>query len=205
MARNGGWDLSNDAPDVYVFVPRGNYFTLRKDFLKLTGPTEMPPLFMFGAFDSRWYDYSEATALKQIDDYRARKIPLDVLVVDTGWRRARPPVISRTPICFPTCRGFFPRAHAKHVHVMFNDHPEPVDTNAPALNAKELNYRFNGLSGLLKDGLDFWWYDRNWWVALVPPAPNLNKEVWGMRLYHDTTRARPAGAASAHHGQRGRH
>ena len=27
---------------------------------------------------------------------------------------------------------------------------------------------------------------------LVPPEPNLNKEVWGMRLYHDTTaRVRP--------------
>ena len=81
--------MSNNAPDIYVFVPRGDYRQLRKDFLKLTGPTEMPPLFMFGAFDSRWYDYSEATALKQIDDYRAHRIPLDVLVVDTGWRRGR--------------------------------------------------------------------------------------------------------------------
>ncbi len=86
---DGGWDLSNNAPDIYVFLPHGDYCQLRKDFLKLTGPTEMPPLFMFGAFDSRWYDYSEATALKQIDDYRAHKIPLDVLVVDTGWRAGR--------------------------------------------------------------------------------------------------------------------
>ena len=46
---NGGWDLSNNAPDIYVFVPRENYFTLRKDFLKLTGPTGMPPLFALGA------------------------------------------------------------------------------------------------------------------------------------------------------------
>ena len=29
-------------------------------------------------------------------------------------------------------------------------------------------------------------------VHLVTPEPNLNKEVWGMRLYHDTTaRVRP--------------
>src|SRR5690348_1375061 len=83
---NGGWDLGNNAPDVYVFLPGGDYRRLRSDFLKLTGPTEMPPLFALGAFDSRWYDYSEATALKQIDDYRAHRIPLDVLVVDTGWR-----------------------------------------------------------------------------------------------------------------------
>ena len=75
---------------------------------------------------------------------------------------------------------------------MFNDHPEPLNTNVTGLDAKELNFRFNGLSGLLNDGLDIWWYDRNWWVALVPPAPILRKEVWGMRLYHDTTaRVRP--------------
>jgi hypothetical protein len=189
---NGGWDLSNNAPDVYVFIPGGNYFQLRKDFLHLTGPTELPPLFMFGAFDSRWYDYSEATALKQIDDYRARKIPLDVLVVDTGWRAGASTGYRANTNLFPNLPRFFAEAHAKDVKVLFNDHPEPLNTSVTGLDAKELNYRFKGLSGLLHDGLDIWWYDRNWWVALVPPEPGLKKEVWGMRLYHDTAaRVRP--------------
>jgi len=184
---NDGWDPGNNAPDVYVFVPRGNYFQLRKEFLQLTGPTEMPPLFAFGAFDSRWYDYSEATALQQIADYRAHRIPLDVLVVDTGWRAGASTGYQPATNLFPNLPRFFAEAHAKQVRVLFNDHPEPLDTNAPALDAAELNFRCHGLAGLLRDGLDLWWYDRNWWVALVPPAPNLRKEVWGMRLYHDTT------------------
>jgi alpha-glucosidase (family GH31 glycosyl hydrolase) len=189
---NAGWDLNNEAPDVYVFVPRGDYRQLRQDFLKLTGPTEMPPLFMFGAFDSRWFDYGEATALKQVEDYRSRKIPLDVLVVDTGWRANASTGYRANTYLFPDLPRFFAEAHAKNVKVLFNDHPEPLDTNAPALDASELDFRFNGLSGRLRDGLDIWWYDRNWWVALVPPAPNLCKEVWGMRIYHDTTaRVRP--------------
>ena len=193
---NGGWDLGNPAsggtPDVYVFIPRGDYRQLRKDFLKLTGPTEMMPLFAFGAFDSRWYDYSEATALQQIDDYRAHHIPLDVLVVDTGWRAGASTGYQPNTNLFPDLPRFFREAHAKNVRVLFNDHPEPLNTNVTGLDAKELNYRFNGLSGRLEAGLDIWWYDRNWWVALVPPAPNLRKEVWGMRLYHDTTvRIRP--------------
>jgi len=189
---NGDWDLANNAPDVYVFVPRENYFTLRKDFLKLTGPTELPPLFLFGAFDSRWYDYSEATALKQIDDYRARKIPLDVLVVDTGWRAGASTGYQPNTNLFPDVARFLREAHARNVRILFNDHPEPLNTNVTGLDAKELNYRFNGLSSLLNEGLDIWWYDRNWWVALVPPGPGLKKEVWGMRLYHDTTaRVRP--------------
>jgi len=29
---NGGWDLGNNTPDVYVFVPRGDYRQLRKIF-----------------------------------------------------------------------------------------------------------------------------------------------------------------------------
>ena len=120
------------------------------------------------------------------------EIPLDVLVVDTGWRAGASTGYQPNTNLFPNLPRFFQEAHAKNVRVLFNDHPEPLNTNVTGLDAKELNYRFNGLAGLLKDGLDIWWYDRNWWVALVPPAPNLRKEVWGMRLYHDTTaRVRP--------------
>jgi hypothetical protein len=188
--QTSGWDVENDAPDVYVFVPLGNYFQLRTDFLKLTGPSEMPPLFVFGAFDSRWHDYSEATALQQIDDYRARQIPLDTLVVDTGWRVGASIGYQPNTNLFPNMARFLSEAHAKHAHVMFNDHPEPQASTA--LDPKELNYRWDGLTGLLNEGLDFWWFDRNWMVALKTPAPNLKKEVWGMRMYHDITqRDRP--------------
>ncbi|HXT10017.1 MAG TPA: TIM-barrel domain-containing protein [Candidatus Angelobacter sp.] len=184
ISETSGWDLSNNAPDIYVFVPGGNYHRLRADFLKLTGPTEMPPLFAFGAFDSRWYDYSETTALQQIDDYRAHKIPLDVLVVDTGWRQGASTGYRPNTNLFPDMRRFLAEAHAKNVRVLFNDHPEPKGNG---LKPVEMNYRYDGLSGLLNEGLDVWWYDRNWSVALVPPLPGLKKEVWGMRLYHDIT------------------
>jgi hypothetical protein len=56
----------------------------------------------------------------------------------------------------------------------------------------KINFRFNSLAGCLKDGLDVWWYDRNWRVASLPPVPNLCKEAQGMWLYHDTpVRVRP--------------
>jgi hypothetical protein len=182
--QTSGWDLGNDAADIYVFVPRGSYRRLRADFLKLTGATELPPLFAFGAFDSRWYDYSETTALKQIDDYRAHNISLDVLVIDTGWRRGASTGYQPNTNLFPDLPRFLQEAHAKNVRVVFNDHPEP---KAGGLNPQEMNFRFEGLSGLLNGGLDVWWYDRNWTVSLQPPLPGLKKEVWGMRLYHDIT------------------
>jgi Glycosyl hydrolases family 31/PA14 domain/Domain of unknown function (DUF5110) len=187
LASTSGWDTDNNAPDVYVFVPNGSYKQLRSDFLKLTGPTEMVPLYAFGAWDSRWFDYSESTALAQIEAYRSRSIPLDVLVCDTGWRQNASTGYQPNTSLFPNMTRFFSEAHARNVRVMFNDHPEPVASSA--LDAQEITYRFSHLTQLLAEGLDIWWYDRNWNISLLSPSPNLRHEVWGMRAYHDATSA----------------
>ena len=185
LPATSGWDVHNDSPDFYVFLPRGDYRRLRSDFLSATGPTELIPLYALGGFDSRWYDYTEATALAQIDAYRKRQLPLDVLVVDTGWRKNASTGYEPNTNYFPNVERFFREAHSNDVHIVFNDHPEPRTTNA--LDPAEIQYRYVGLSGLLNEGLDVWWFDRNWMVSLATPAPELHKEVWGMRLYHDIT------------------
>jgi len=185
--QTSGWDANNDAPDVYVFVPGGSYQQLRKDFLRLTGPTEMVPLYAFGSWDSRWFDYSEASALEQVDDYRARHIPLDVLVCDTGWRRGASTGYQPNTNLFADLPRFFSEAHAKNIRIMFNDHPEPVA--ASALDPVEISFRYDNLARLLGQGLDVWWYDRNWGVSLLSPSAKLRHEVWGMAMYHDATRA----------------
>jgi len=182
-AMTSGWDTNNDAADIYVFVPSGSYTQLRSDFLKLTGPAEMIPLYALGLWDSRWYDYSEATALAQIDSYRAHQIPEDVLVCDTGWRINASTGYQPNTGLFPDMARFLSEAHAKNVRVMFNDHPEPVGVNA--LDPNEIMYRYTNLAQLTSEGLDVWWYDRNWPVSLLSPASNLRKEVWGMRIYQD--------------------
>src|SRR5580692_5776595 len=140
FASSSGWDTNNDAPDVYVFVPNGSYSQMRSDFLHLTGPTEMIPLYALGAFDSHWYDYSETTALAQIENYRHHSIPLDNLVCDTGWRQGASTGYKPNINLFPNMPRFLAKAHADNVRVMFNDHPEPVASNA--LDAAEITYRF---------------------------------------------------------------
>jgi len=185
-----GWDIENDAPDIYVFIPgKGGYEQLRRDFLKLTGSVALPPLFTFGLMHSRYHPYSEQTALEVIDTYRTKRIPLDVFVVDTDWRIGASHGYGVNTNLFPDMEGFLRKAHERHVKIMFNDHPEPV---APALDPKELQYRYDGLASLLKMGADVWWYDRNWHTHLNEPAQGIRREVWGMRLYHDITeRFRP--------------
>lgn len=181
---NNGWDIDNDAPDVYVFLTN-DYEKLRSDFLKLTGPIPMPPLYELGFVDSRYYAYHAQEALDRIDEYRRRKVPLDMFVVDTDWRMGGSHGYTPNAQYFPDMVDFLKKAHSKGVKIMFNDHPEPQA--AGALDQAELGYRFNGLSSLLKEGVDVWWYDRNWNVGLVQPAPHLAREVWGMKLYHDVT------------------
>lgn len=189
-AATSGWDTNNDAPDVYVFVPNGSYAQLRKDFLKLTGPTEMIPLYALGMWDSRYYNYSEATALQEIDDNRSRKIPQDVMVIDTGWRVNASIGYEPNSDLFPNMPRFFSEAHAKNTRVVFNDHPEPE--GASALDPTEVTYRYTNLVQLISQGLDVWWYDRNWSSSIFSPASNLRKEVWGMKIYNDTAvRANP--------------
>ncbi|MFH1421982.1 MAG: TIM-barrel domain-containing protein, partial [Planctomycetota bacterium] len=187
MQQNSGWDITNNTPDIYIFIPgKAGYPQLRKDFLTLTGRIPIPPLFTLGLIDSKYHPYSEQTALETIDTYRKKCIPLDVFVVDTDWRVGASHGYEINTKLFPNMKRFITEAHKRNVKLMFNDHPEPICE--AALSDKELRYRKKGLFSLLKLGADIWWYDRNWDVGLKEPHPGMRKEVWGMRLYHDITR-----------------
>ena len=178
-----GWDLGNQSTDIYVFVPT-DYVSFRKEFLALTGPIPMPPLYYFGFWHSRYHPYSHKDVLDVIDKYRKKDIPLDGFVVDTDWRIGASHGYAVNTKLFPDMQKFITDVHSRHVRVMYNDHPEPVSKEA--LDPKELQYRYDGLASLLKMGADVWWYDRNWSTHLVEPA-GLPKEVWGAALFHDIT------------------
>lgn len=178
-----GWDTRNDAPDIYVFLGGRSYESLRAEFLRLTGPTPLPPKYAFGFIDSRYHPYTQQEALDSIDEYRKRRIPLDVFVVDTDWRVNGSHGYEVEKKLFPDMKGFLRDARRRNVRTLFNDHPEPQTKGA--LDPAELEYRYRGLTGLIDQGLDGWWYDRNWSTSLVEPMPGLRKEVWGQRLYTD--------------------
>ena len=185
---DSGWDLGNPAKDVYVFLPGdGGYRRLVADFIRLTGRVPLPPLAFFGLMDSRYYPYRQDEALEVLDTFRRKGIPLDVFVLDTDWRVGASHGYEINTTLFPDLRAFLDEAHRRNVRVMLNDHPEPVSERS--LDARELRYRRDGLTGLLDLGVDFWWFDRNWHVTLRSPAEGLAKEVWGMRVYHDIVRA----------------
>ncbi len=180
---NNGWDLDNDSQDVYIFLPKGNGRQLRSDYIALTGRTDLIPLHALGGWESRYYPYTQQEALDKIDTYRSKDIPLDVFVVDTDWRVGASHGYGVDTDLYPDMQQFLSDAHNKNVQVVFNDHPEP---QADALDYAEVLYRNDGLRSLFDIGLDTWWYDRNWHTAIRPPD-GLNKEVFGMYLYHWVT------------------
>ena len=185
LAGTSGWDLGNDAPDLYVFLPRGSYARLREDLLRLTGPTELPPLYLFGGFHSRYFPYTDEGALSVIREYRDRRFPLDVFMVDTDWRDGGSYGYKINARLFPDFQAFLERAHTLGVRVGLNDHPKAMTQKA--LDPQEMEYRYSNLARFLFLGLDFWWFDRNWDVCLTGPLPVLCKEVWGMQVFHDMT------------------
>ena len=186
-----GWDLDNKAQDVFVFLPGGDYDTFTKDFTDLTGKSEMISLNLLGFWDSRYYEYTEETARKQIQDYYDRGYPLDVLVIDTDWRqqinnRGTGYTISRSH--FPNFQKFASDVHQQGVSLVFNDHPEPTLGNKNLLEPYEIYYRNRNLTKILDKGLDVWWYDRNWWTTVNPIDEDLSRYVTGMYAYEWITR-----------------
>ncbi len=182
--RNNGWDLSNDATDLFVFLPQGSYENFTSDFISLTGSSEMITLNMLGYWDSRWYAYTTETALQQIQDYLDRGYSIDVLVIDTDWRTTENGVgYNINKQLFPNMAEFLEKAHEMGVSIVFNDHPEPVSGTSSLLDQKEVEYRNNNLKLILSLGLDYWWYDRNWSVALNPIKDGISIYASGMYAF----------------------
>ncbi|MDR0431795.1 MAG: DUF5110 domain-containing protein, partial [Bifidobacteriaceae bacterium] len=188
-----GWDTTNNAPDVYVFLPEGDAGQLRADFTTLFGPSELIPLKALGLWHSRYWEYSEQDVYDLISQYRTRGFPLDNFVVDTDWRAAGATVGAGYTIntnLFPDMGQFLTNLRdTHHVLSIFNDHPEPVAGTTHALSAAEVAYRNQNLRNLLNMGLDAWWYDRNWSVSIVSPFSGVPKESFGMYLYQAITQS----------------
>ncbi len=182
---NNGWDMANDATDLFVFLPQGSYENFTSDFVKLTGSSEMVTLKMLGYWDSRWFAYNERTALQQIQDYLDRGYSIDVLVIDTDWRKSSESGIGYDidTNLFPDMARFLEKAHEMGVSIMFNDHPEPTDRTDNLLDKDEIEYRNKNLKLILSLGLDIWWYDRNWHTALNPIHDDLSIYATGMYAF----------------------
>ena len=188
--KNSGYVIEKDVRDVYLLLCGRDAKKLRRLYVQLTGRCSLVRLSVLGAWNSKYYKYSEESAKRVILDYEKYGIPLDHMVIDTDWRAASDRGIGYDidAKLFPDMRRFFGFAHSHGVEIMFNDHPEPVDGAKDLLDPKEVRYREEKLQGLLALGLDTWWYDRNWHTALLSPVSEIYPETFGLYLFEDITR-----------------
>jgi Glycosyl hydrolases family 31 TIM-barrel domain/Domain of unknown function (DUF5110)/Glycosyl hydrolase family 31 C-terminal domain len=71
--------------DWYFFGYGHDYRKALGDFVSVAGRIPLPPRFAFGAWWSRYWDYSDQELDELIRGFRENDTPLDVLVIDMGW------------------------------------------------------------------------------------------------------------------------
>lgn len=179
-----GWDFSSKATDIFVFLPQGDYEQFCSDYVKLTGSTNMTTLQMLGYWDSRWYAYSDETALQQVQDYLDRGYSIDILVIDTDWRdNSNGTGYEINEDLFPNMKEFLEKCEQMGIDIVFNDHPEPKPGTSNGLDKDEVEYRNKNLTLLLSLGLEYWWYDRNWYTTVNSASPDISAYAFGMYAY----------------------
>jgi len=180
-----------DNKDLYLLICEGNYKTLRKQYISLTGTNDMPRMKTLGLFNSRYYAWNEKSAKEMIEKYKKHGIPLDNFVLDTDWRDLSKTVgvgYEVNKSLFPNISRFYQYAHARGIEVIMNDHPTPLMKRYNVLSPEEIEFRKEKLTNFFILGLDSWWYDRNWIVSLRSMSKRVPVETLGRYAFHDITR-----------------
>lgn len=126
--RRGEYIIEENVKDIYLLLCGTDAHFLRELYVSLTGRCELVRLSTLGSWNSKYYNYTEETAKGVIRGYEVHRVPLDNLVIDTGWRdSANGWGYDINTSLFPDMKRFLDFAHSHGIEVMFNDHPEPKD------------------------------------------------------------------------------
>ena len=179
-----GW-RTTDNIDLYVLCPLGDAAALRRDFVTLTGRTNLSDIKFYGSWYSRWSRFTSEEKLAMIQEYRDHDMPLDVIIIDTEWRSSSDGTgyVTNTNL-YPDMADFLAKAEAAGVYVLFNDHTHK--TSLSILTPAEFKWQCAGISSLMEMGLDGWWYDRNWSYTIQSPYADVMFSTVGQILYYDT-------------------
>ena len=76
--------------DLYLFAYGHDYKAALADYAKVAGSIPMPPKFVFGYWWSRYWAYTDREFLALGQEFRDRKLPIDVMVIDMDWHHTWP-------------------------------------------------------------------------------------------------------------------
>ena len=80
---------AGERQDWYFFGYGHDYRKALGDYVRVAGRIPLPPRFAFGAWWSRYWDYSDQEIEEIIRGFHENSTPLDVFVIDMGWHKSR--------------------------------------------------------------------------------------------------------------------
>jgi alpha-glucosidase len=143
-----------DRQDWYFFGYGHEYKKALGDYVKVAGRIPLPPRFAFGAWWSRYWDYTDQEIEEIVKGFQENDVPLDVFVIDMGWHISREQLQARgekdqakqslgwtgytwNKLLFPDPDQFLAKLHARDLKTSLNLHPasgiEPWEDAYPAM------------------------------------------------------------------------
>lgn len=207
------WADAVDELDFY-FIHGGNFDGVMRGYRHLTGPTPLPPKWVFGYVQSKERYVTAEEMIGVVAEYRRRGIPLDCIVLDwkswpngQGWGQK-----SFDPLRFGDPSGFVEKLHESGAKLMVS--VWPIMTGG-CENQRELNERhmmlgnqstYNAFDadaracywdqarrGLFAHGVDAWWcdctepFEADWAGAVKPSSEErLRINTEASKLYLDS-------------------
>lgn len=203
-------DREPDAPlakaiDWYFFKYGTDYRAALHDFTAVAGRIPLPPRYVFGAWWSRYWAYSDAELRELVTDFDRHDVPLDVLVVDMDWHLDGWTGYTWNPKYFPDPDGFLAWCTERGLRVTLNLHPadgvgrherqfaefcnalglDPAATERVPFDCADPRY-MDAYFRLLhhpeeRRGVDFWWID--WQQGRQSKLPGLDPLFWLNHLH----------------------
>jgi alpha-glucosidase (family GH31 glycosyl hydrolase) len=136
--------------DLYLFAYGSDYTEALRDLRVLTGAAPLLPRKAFGVWFSRYWPYGEQDWHSLLDTFRANRVPLDTISIDTDYKQVHDPLgaqiasqIAGAPggnyswngwdwnaSLYPDPARFITWAHSQGLNVALNVHPS-IDSTDP--------------------------------------------------------------------------
>jgi len=147
---------AGDRQDLYFFGYGHDYRKALGDYVKVAGRIPLPPRFAFGAWWSRYWDYTDQEIEEIVKGFKENDVPLDVFVIDMGWHISREQLQAQglfdksgnghslgwtgytwNKTLFPDPEQFLAKLHADGLKTSLNMHPasgvQPWEDAYPAM------------------------------------------------------------------------
>ncbi|PIU83669.1 MAG: hypothetical protein COS68_02815, partial [Elusimicrobia bacterium CG06_land_8_20_14_3_00_38_11] len=198
-----------DSQDWYLFGYGSDYKKAFSDFVSVFGKIPLPPKWAFGYWYSKWYKFKDVEILDVVKKLKEKKIPLDVFVIDTDWRKNVWNGYEWNKELFPNPKALLDELKRQNIHTCLNDHPgygqsdelpqddpyrEKIKVKIPDITDYRIQWSDERYVSawldeifvqFLKEGIDFWWVDG--WGA-TGGIMDFSSQLWLNKWYFEAAK-----------------